>query len=70
MRVKVSQRRFHRLMAQPQGDDRTIDARLQQLHGSAVPQYVGRHPLRVKGDAVLTRLGDIFVQQRLHAVGA
>lgn len=70
MCVKIGQGSFHRLMARPQGDNRTIDARLQQLHRSAVAQDMGRHPLRAKGDAVFARFSDIFVQQRLHAVGA
>lgn len=36
IRVNVDLRRFDRLMTQPQGDDRTIYARLEQIDGVAV----------------------------------
>jgi hypothetical protein len=45
MGMQVGLRRFDRLMAEPQRDHGAIDARLQQLHRSAVPQHMWRHPL-------------------------
>ena len=45
MGMQVGLRRFDRLMTEPQRDHGAIDARLQQLHCSAVPQHVRRHSL-------------------------
>src|SRR3981081_2544875 len=45
MGMQVGLRRFDRLMAEPQRDHGALDACMQQLHRSAVPQHMWRHPL-------------------------
>src|SRR5215469_2513280 len=57
-------------MAEPQGDDRAIDARLQEVHGHRVPQTMNSDALsiqrRARGRSGLT----VFVQYILNAVNA
>ncbi len=66
--MEVSLRRFEQFMAKPQSDHGAIDAGLQQLHRSAVPQHVWRDPLGLQRRTSLARGADIFCQQRLNAV--
>src|SRR5215475_15069791 len=44
--MQIDMRRFDAFMTEPQRDHRTIDARLQKLHRSAVPQHVRRYSFR------------------------
>ena len=57
-------------MTEPQRDHGAIDARLQQLHRSAVPEHVRRHPLGRQRWTSLAGDAHMFAQQRLDAVGA
>ena len=41
IRMEINLCRFYGFMAQPQGDDRTVDAVLQEVHGQAVTQHMG-----------------------------
>jgi hypothetical protein len=45
VRVQIGLRRLDRFVAEPQRDHGAVDACLQELHRSAVPQHVRRHPL-------------------------
>lgn len=68
--MKVGLRGLDRFMTEPQRDHRAIDARLQELHCSAVPQDMWRHPLGRQRWAA--RAGDTHMlgHERLDAVGA
>src|SRR3990172_11572557 len=45
-------------MPQPEGDDRSVDAMTQELHGGAVPQHMWRHRLGLQRRALLrSRVG-------------
>lgn len=43
--VEIDLGRLDRLMAEPQGDYRDIDAGLEKLHGGGMSQDMGRYPL-------------------------
>ena len=53
-------------MAKPQRDHGTIDARLQQLHSSAVPQHVRRDPLGLQRRTSLARDTDVTRRRARH----
>jgi hypothetical protein len=54
-------------MAEPQGDDGQIGARLQQVHGRGVPQRVRSDVLAAQGRAVLFGGGDGPVEPVAYA---
>ena len=51
---------FHRLVAEPQGDDRPVDSVLKQVHGKAVPEYMGRDSFLSQGWAFAPCGGDVL----------
>ena len=50
---------FHRLVAEPQGDDRPVDSVLKQVHRKAVPEHMGRHSFLNQGWAFAPCGGDV-----------
>src|SRR2546425_9931611 len=67
-RLQINLSGFPRFMAEPQRNDRAIDACLEQVHGRGVPQAVYAHAL-VRQRRTRARRGlPVFVQHVLHAV--
>src|SRR5207237_7346474 len=68
VRVQIDLRRLDRLVTQPQGNHRSIDAGLQQLHGRAMAQDVRSHALAGKGGTRCSRRRQMFAQKVLDTV--
>ncbi len=60
--------RFEQFMAKPQRDHGAIDAGLQQLHRSAVPQHVWRRPASDFNEGHRSHAARTIFRQRLDAV--
>jgi len=61
---------FDRFVAQPEGNDGAVYARLQQFHGRRVSQYVRRDVFLQQRWATTVSCGDVLVHQVLDAIGA
>jgi hypothetical protein len=57
-------------MAEPQGDDGTIDASLQEVHGHRVPQTMNSDALSIQRRAHGRAGLAVFVQYILNAMNA
>jgi hypothetical protein len=57
-------------MAEPQGDDGTIDASLQEVHGHRVPQTLNSDALSIQRRAHGRAGLAVFVQHILNAMNA
>src|SRR5262249_59896981 len=66
--VQIRLRGLNRLMAEPKSDHGAVDACLQQLHRSGVPQNVRRYPLGTQRRTALTGDTHMLGQKRLDAV--
>ena len=53
---------FHRLVAEPQGDDGPVDSVLKQVHCKAVPEHMGCYSLLSQGRAFAPCSGDVLGQ--------
>jgi hypothetical protein len=67
-RLQVDLRRLDRLVAEPQRNDRAVDARMEQVHRGGVPQAVYGHTLLRQRRARSGRRLAVLVQHVLHAV--
>ena len=68
--VEIDLRRLDRFVTEPDGDEGTVDAGLQQLHCRAVSKNVGSHPLLRQSWTGLLGITDVPVDQPLDGVGA
>lgn len=66
--LKIDGGGFDRLVAQPQSNDRAVDAVLEQVHCQGMPQDMRRYVLAGLRWAVATCDGEVLVQQVLKCV--
>src|SRR6266516_3043285 len=69
-RMKVNLSRIHSFVSEPQSDNRTINARLKQIHRGAVPKNVRRDTFALERRTVLTCRGHVLGEQVMNSVSA
>jgi len=69
-RMKINLRRVHSFVPEPQSDDGTINAALEQIHRRAVSQDVRGDSFVFQRRTLLARSGHMFGEQILNSVSA
>src|SRR5438552_4958181 len=70
VRVQVNLRCFQRLVAEPDGNQRSINSGLEQLHRCGMTQHVRCHTLFRKRGARALSCCDMFSERVLHSIRA